>query len=425
MLASSALATQPLADFLRQARTQSFDAREQNLAVEQRGWERGAAAGRLLPSLSARGIYQHNQYATEITLPGSTNSVVITPKNQLDATVTLDVPLVDIASFHRYRQAEHLAEAASLQRELVGTNVDGAVARAYYSYLGASALVQAAEKSVANAQANADFVANRLSAGVGLTLDAERAKANVERARQDYADATLMRDLAARDLETLSGMTPAPAQTYPADDLRGEGELATWLAVKDTPADKVQARLSEAAASGKRAANSALLPTLSANAQERFTNAAGFSGHGQYYTLQAVLSWRLDYAAYANARAQAVASDLQGLRAERTRRSVEDTIYNAFKRVEAGIAKSASARVQAAAAQRAASLAQARYEAGALTQLDVTQSQRDAFQAEAALISADTELSYSRALLRLAAGKPIDSRHAGAGAPAPTAAGQP
>jgi len=55
---------------------------------------------------------------------------------------------------------------------------------------------------------------------------------------------------------------------------------------------------------------------------------------------------------------------------------------------------------------RAEELAMARYQAGALTQLDVTQAQRDAFQAQASRIQADADLLYSRVLLRLTAGKP-------------------
>ena len=411
LIPSAVWATQPLTEFLNAAKTHSFDAREQIATSDQRRWERGAALGRLLPSFTARGVYQHNQYDVQILFPGATEPVVITPQNQLDAFLQLDVPLIDIASYHRYRQAHHMAEAADLQKELAGSEVDRAVARSYYSFLGASALVQAAEKSVANAQRNLDYVDTRRQVGVALELDYERARANLERTNQDLADAGLMRDLAARALQTLTGIAPQSVDVYPEDDLQGEGNLSTWLASRDTPTDKVQRKYVEAAASARRAAATALLPTLSANAQERFTNAAGFVGRNNYYTLQAVLSWRLDYSTYATAEAQAAAADVQSVRSERARRGLEDSIYDAFRRVETGVAKSTAARLQAAAAAKAARLSMDRYESGAVTQLDVTQSQRDAFQAEAALIQADVDLAYARALLRTAAGKPVDETH--------------
>jgi outer membrane protein TolC len=121
--------------------------------------------------------------------------------------------------------------------------------------------------------------------------------------------------------------------------------------------------------------------------------------------VQAMLSWKLDYSTYSTAQAQASAADVQKVRAERARRGVEDDIFGAWERVRTAIVKSASARAQATAAVRAEELALVRYQAGALTQLDVTQSQRDAFQAQASRIQADADLLYSRVLLRLAAGR--------------------
>ena len=72
LLASrQALATQPLETFLEAARTSSFEVREQLATVEQREWERESVFGRLLPGVSARGVYTRNQYAAVITAPGT------------------------------------------------------------------------------------------------------------------------------------------------------------------------------------------------------------------------------------------------------------------------------------------------------------------------------------------------------------------
>lgn len=409
LFSAPAGATQPLADFLAGARSSSFDARSQAATVEQRGWEKDAALGRLLPSFTARGTYTHNQIEVALpasAIPGATEDVVITPQNQLDAVLTLDVPLVDVANYYRYGQARHLAKAAEAQGELTGTTLDQAVTRAYYNFIGASALVSAADRNVKIAEENLAYVTTRVGAGVATELDRERARANLELAKQGRVDADLGRILAARSLETLSGIQATPVTEYPVDDLRREGNLSEWLASHDTPNDRVQRHLSEAAASAKKAAAFSLLPTLSANAQERLTNATGFAGRADFYTLQAVLQWRLDYSTYATAQAQAAAADVQIVAAERTRRSTEDQVFEAYQRVESGIAKSASARAQAEAASKAEKLALERYKAGALTQLEVTQSQKEAFQANASRIQADADLAYARVWLRVIAGKP-------------------
>ncbi len=94
---SQALAVQPIGDFMAAARSNSFASREQVATVGQRKAEESTAFGRLLPSFSARGAYSYNQYEVKIpagAFPGSTEDLVITPHSQLDATLTLDVPIL-------------------------------------------------------------------------------------------------------------------------------------------------------------------------------------------------------------------------------------------------------------------------------------------------------------------------------------------
>ena len=71
------------------------------------------------------------------------------------------------------------------------------------------------------------------------------------------------------------------------------------------------------------------------------------------------------------------------------------------RRVEAGIVKSKAARAQSEASAHAAELAADRYSAGAATQLDVTQAQRDAFLAEASAVLARS-LDYEATVRRVA-----------------------
>lgn len=408
LMANQALALQPLADFLQGAKTSNFDAREQAAAVEQRSWEASAALGRLLPSASVRGVLQYNQYESAAQFPGAPRPIVITPQFQKDAFFQFDLPLFDLAGYHRYGQAKHLERATKLQREYVDSQLVSAVTRSYFFFVGASAMAAAAEKSLHSAEANLAYVQIRAELGAATQLDVARASANVERARQDVADANLSRQLTARNLTTLTGLQPSPVEGNFLASLEPEQPLDDWLKNTDTPADRVQRELLAAAASGRKAAKAALLPTLSASAQERLTNATGFSGHGSIYALQAILSWRLDYSTYANARAQDAAQAVQEIRTEKTRRSAADAIFEAYQRVDTGIAKSRAARAQAEAAAKAADLADERYRAGTATQLDVTQAQRDAFLADVGLVQADADLAYARIQLRAVSGKSLD-----------------
>lgn len=407
----AASATQPLEAFLERAKTHSFEAREATATAQQRSSEASSALGRLTPVFSARGVYTRNQEEVAAELPGLPERLVITPLDQLDAFLQLDVPILDLASYHRYKAASALAESAGEQRGATHVDVSRSVARAYYQLLGASSLVRSAEESIKAAQANLQNVENRRAAGAATELDRERAAASVARAEQDLADAQLGEALAARSLETLSGLTPTSPEALPEDDLRSEGSLKNWLALAgQTPQQQVARKLGEAAEHNRKAASRALLPTLSGSAQERITNATGFSGRNATYTLQLILAWRIDYGTLKQSDAQSAALEVQRVRVERTKRAAEDAAFEAFRRVEAGMVKSRAARAQAGAAARAAELSFDRYTAGVATQLDVTQAQRDAFLAAASRIQADADLAFARASLRLAAGVPVSDK---------------
>jgi outer membrane protein TolC len=400
-------ATQPLSAFLERAAGQSYDSRESAATFRQREAESDAALGRLLPALSARGVYTRNQYEVAAQLPMAP-PIVIQKKNQLDGYLQLDVPIVDLASYHRYRSQRALTRAAGEQHTVTIQEVSRAVSEAYFQFIGMSALARSARLSVGSSEENLRNVEARRAAGVVTDFDRERAVANVERARQDLADAELGADLASRTLETLSGLTPQPSEDFPPDDLHEEAPLERWQALAtSSPQGRAARSNEEAAQESQKAASRALLPTLSATAQEHFSNAGGFSGHGATYTIQLVAAVRLDYATMATNRAQGTAAEIQGIRAERTQRAVSDATFQAFRRVQAGIVKSRSARAQAAAAKRAAELATDRYGAGAATQLDVTQAQRDAFLADASRIQADADLALARVQLRLAVGQSL------------------
>lgn len=88
--------SQSLDDFLARV-TSSAEVREADAAVSQRAGERTQSLGALIPSLSARAGYTRNQVEVAVTLPGG-GRAVISPQDQLDASLTLDVPLLDLGA---------------------------------------------------------------------------------------------------------------------------------------------------------------------------------------------------------------------------------------------------------------------------------------------------------------------------------------
>jgi outer membrane protein TolC len=167
----SAHATQPLEEFVEKSRTHSFDAREAAATVRQREAEADAALGRLLPAFSARGVYTRNQYEVAAQLPGSPNRLVIVPENQWDAFFQLDVPIVDLGSFYRYRAARAIERSTNEQQAATFIDTARNVARAYYQHVAAYGLLKSAKQSTVAAEVNLGNVEVRRSAGAATELD--------------------------------------------------------------------------------------------------------------------------------------------------------------------------------------------------------------------------------------------------------------
>jgi len=404
-----ASALQPISTFLARADEHNPDNLEARATIAQRDAEAQAALARLLPSFSARGTYTRNQY--EVAFPSADGKLLtIQPANQLDAVVQLEVPVFDPAGYARYGAQRAQVDAARASRAVTRLDVQRQILNVYYQLAGAEALVASARGSVEAAQKNADMVRERRAAGVASDLDAQRAAANIERARQDLADAELTEGLARRNLETLTSLAPLPSEAALADDLHEEAPLSTWLSTPGSslPRGLVAAAQTRAAERTRDASRLALLPTVTASAQERFSNAASFGGQHAFYTLSASVSWRFDFSLVSTMRAQDAAVVAARAREEKTARASEDGVHEAWLRVHVGIAKSRAARAQATAAAQAARLAESRYAGGAATQLDVIEAQRDAFGADAARVMADASLVASRVMLRLSAGRPVN-----------------
>lgn len=407
--AAPAFALQPIGTFLERADAQNPDNREALATVAQRNAEATVAFRRLLPAFTARGTYTHNQYEVAFALPGSTEAITLVPGNQFDAIFQLDVPIFDPAGYGRYRAATAQASATQASQVLTRLGVQQQVVNIYNQIIGAEALVASSKRSVETAERNVTVARDRRAAGLVSDFDVQRATANVERARQDLADAELTQSLSRRNLETLTGITPLPSERPLEDDLHEEAPLAAWLSTPGAslPAGRAAAAATRAAESARTAAKLALLPSVSATAQERISNAASFGGQNAYYTLTANATWRFDLSLLPAISAQDAAVAAARAREEKTTRSAEDAVHDAWQRVHAGIAKSRAARAQAAAASAAAKLAEDRYASGAATQLEVIEAQRDAFTAEALRVTADAGLGASRLLLRINAGRPV------------------
>lgn len=406
LVARPAMALEPLAELVRAARTRNFDAREQDALTAQRQDEAREASWKLAPVVSASAGYTRNQYAAIVTIPsfpGSPGrSAAITRQDQLDATFTAAIPIIDVGAWERVGAARRTAAAAVETRASTQREIERAVAQAYYEVVAEEAVRSEANARRDTANANLAFVRTRFAAGVAPELDLRRATAELESARQAIADAEYQVKIARRSLATLTGVEPSLGSPALEADL-AEAPVGPSN-VDDLPSVRAATATARAAERTVNATRAGLYPTISGTATERFTNAPGF-GKEPYYALGVLASWRFDGGTFASTAAADHAAELARIREERVRRDAEDTWFDARSAVERQIEKARSARAQKDASALAANIAHQRYEAGTANYLDVQTAERDDFSAKVALIQASADLAYARVALRVAGGR--------------------
>lgn len=416
---TDARALQPLAEFMAAARKHNPDNREAALTVRHREHQIDQQKWDFTPTVTATAAYTRNQYEVKVSLPGPGGDVMnpvtrtITPFNQLDAQLTLTQPIVDVGILRNLEIAR--SNRASSEARVASTRlaVDQSVAQAYYQVVAAEAFIAATEEVFQAARASLEIVQQRAAAGVASDLDRRRAEVEVERGRKSIADAEYNLAIARQRLVSLAGVEPEPANSDAtiaaslAVSLADEPPLPTFIDghidnVATVKADLADARTSDVQV---RAATALFFPTISASANERFTNATGFLGKYAIASASLNLSWRIDLAIIPQLRAARVQAQLAQVRVDRSRQRVYDQIHSAWHQVKAAVAKARSARVERDTTRAAHKQARQRYEAGTGIFLEVTQAERDAFSAHISLIQANADLAYARIALRLAAGR--------------------
>jgi outer membrane protein TolC len=397
---SRARALQPLDEFVRGARAHNpinDEARADQTAAEARASE---ALGRALPAISAAGTVSRNQW--EVTVGG----VTFVPRDQVDGTATLTVPILDLARFARVSAANRFADSAAYRQQAVARESEAETVQLYYQLAADLGLVRAARRALEVGQVNLATTEEAARAGTVTALDVERASAEVERQRQQLTAAELAVKLAARALASRTAVAAdTTAEPALADDLHAEPPISQFLAnASSTPAVKTAALARAAAERTATAQALAALPSLAGIATEHYTNATGFlGGHHEAYTASLSAVWAFDLGTPAGIRARNADAAGAAARERQAALAASDAIFAAWSTVEADIVRSRSARAQAAVSARAADTARARYRTGVATQLDMIQAERDAFAAEAGRIQADADLLNARVQLRLAA----------------------
>jgi len=407
----------------------------------------------LLPSFTGQASWTHNQYAAEFKQYDTSNSpfLIGTPAcidglrsdppnpagcggtlnngqiiktqvaemppaytipiqlgDQFDGLLRFDLPLIDTTRWTRTMAASSADDAAALREQLTSDLVKRQVVGAYFGYAAALSVRESAKKSVAVAEAQLNLMEIRFKAGAVTELEQLRARAEVQRNRQVVADTENLVATTRRSLRTVTGLDPGDVVPMPTDDLTPEkGFEELEQNIEGLPAVKAADKDAEGANRLGWSSRLLLLPSISANFMERFSNATGFTGKTANWSVGVAAVWRLDVPTFMGLEGARATEATAVLAAERARLQARDQVHSDWQRLKAAMIKVEAAAAQSTAASRAAQVARDRYAVGAATQVDVIQAERDLFGAEVSQIQARTELASARASLHLSAGLPL------------------
>lgn len=417
MLPQSVYALEPLEAFLERGERESLDVFESKLKKSQQDALYSQATWLLFPTLSASAGYTRNKQEVSFSLPSAmgADQIVISPKNQLDAQLVLTVPLLDLSRWSRRsaaRASVRLAERAQLNTT---ESVREQVVTAYYQLIGAQAQWFAAQRGLQVAQRSLEQEQARQAAQVSSALEVARARAELAQREQLVARADQARQDALYTLKRVSRLEPSLPTRGELDALLGNARggqgvdpdsAQSWTeGAERTPSVmSAQAQLALSQAEAERQWRAAYLPTIAAQATQRWTNAAGF-GPSSIWSLGVTARWALDLSLWDGAKASALEAQAQDIALERQRERALERISQAYNRYKAQRQIVTSANAQAEATALALKFARERYERDALSQLELIEAERQALDAELDQIEAAATLSLTYALLRISAGQ--------------------
>lgn len=362
--------------------------------------------GGLWPRLEARVGYTRNQHDAVVTLPDGdgTRSITITPFDQVEASATLTIPLLDLARRARVDATETRVERGRENLAEARLRIAERVATSYFRLAFAQASQLIAESQLALETARLAEAEVRREAGLTNPLALANALAEVERARLRVANARLDRATAQLELAEWTARPPESlAAVYPSGDPEVPSRANLLAMVQHLP--NVRAAQIELTAR-RRDADAAgldLVPTVDAFVSDRLSNAAGF-GEANNISAGLTARFQLDVSTLRrkdelNASARAAELEVEALRREATTR-----ISRLHLEVEARRAAVASARAELAARDQAERELVAREGGGLATSLERRTAERDRLAAELQYAQAEAELHLSRTLLLIAAG---------------------
>ncbi len=319
---------------------QSPDVRAARYRAESFFHNQRAARGALLPRLDLR----HAQGR------GEQGSIDPAPQNErVDAQATLRQALFDAPAYTEWRRQGQLIQAAELQLDSAGSEALLEAAGAYVAVLQSGLALQLGADYQALLDELLRYVSERAAAGGTSNADRDRVRARVANVRGSLSDSRAALDVALRQVERLTGLTPAQLDLMDAVplELPADVQAASSQASAVNPALRASRVEADAVQEERRAIRRRDWPRVElevSHASNR--NSAGTIGQQYDTKVMVVVSVSLLNGGTDHAQASAAAArgmELQA-RTERVERRLRQELDSAYSNLAAGRARFQSVR---------------------------------------------------------------------------------
>lgn len=360
-----------------------------------------------MPTVVAMGKYTRN--TPEVSFMGPKGEAVITPWNQLDATLNAVVPLVVPSAYPAYAAAQKNQTASEADFRVTETRLLFTAAQVFYAAAGTDELVSARHHAVEVAEQTLVNAQTRFEAGTATKVETTRAQLAVVRAKQAEREAQEQQANVYAQLATLIRtppgfrvQPPALADTSPS----ATPESLVTQALNTRPElSAFQMRL-EALSANIDSAQYRWAPTLSAFGLARAFNYAGFAGKNMAFAAGLQLDWVIFDAGTRDAQRHALEAQLLDTRLqfEQVRSTVADDVRQSRRAIDTKRSALEAAQLAVALSQETLGLVRVQYEAGTALQIDLLAAQDNLIGAEVGLAQARFDLAMADLTLQRNAG---------------------
>ena len=345
-------------------------------------------------------------------------SATIVPRFQLEGGLNVNIPLVVPSAYPALSGAKITYRAQEKQLAVTTVQVLQNVALMFFQAAGLEEVVLARQNAIGVAQKTLDDARIRLSAGVANRVDVTRAEQAVVKAKQDLLESQGSRGTSYLKLATLLKLQAGSFKVQPPPEPPPEsGETSQLVnqALSQRPELANLELVGRAASEQSKASLLRWAPTLSGFGNIRLTNATGFAGRADYYSVGLQLDWLLFDGLIRESQRHQFDSQRREteLRLELFREQVADEVTVARSNLVIRRRGLAAAQSSVVLAKEALGLVRVQYEAGTATQLDLLTAQDKLVQADVGLAQARFDLALSAFDLRRALGDSLNASAAG------------